>query len=155
MGRVFRRGELKQAVLVVLDSAGEAHGYGIMGLLKERVGGAWKPSPGAIYPALLALVDQGLVETFERDGTTMYTLTRQGQQEARASAIASRWASLSDRSERVEERVTIGSVLDEFAAGSPLRRRLAGKDLKREIESILGSASEEIEQLMNEGEDDG
>ena len=54
MGRISRRGELKQAILVVLESVDTAHGYAIMGGVKNRVGGGWKPSPGAICPALLA-----------------------------------------------------------------------------------------------------
>ena len=149
MGRIFRRGELKQAILVVLESVGTAHGYAIMGELKNRVGGGWKPSPGAIYPALLALVEQGYVETVEQDGTP------DGRLEARTSAVAGRWAALNERAESGEERITVGSVLDSFAAESGLRRRLTGVDQRREIESILRRASDEIEQVLNEGEHDG
>ena len=155
MGRIFRRGELKQAILVVLESVGTAHGYAIMGELKNRVGGGWKPSPGAIYPALLALVEQGYVETVEQDGTRLYSLTPDGRLEARTSAVAGRWAALNERAESGEERITVGSVLDSFAAESGLRRRLTGVDQRREIESILRRASDEIEQVLNEGEHDG
>jgi DNA-binding PadR family transcriptional regulator len=49
-----------------------------MAELKDRVGGGWKPSPGAIYPALLALVDAGHVKTTHRDGTRMYSLSGSG-----------------------------------------------------------------------------
>ncbi len=155
MGRIFRRGELKQAILVVLESVGAAHGYGIMGELRDRVGGGWKPSPGAIYPAVLALVEQGYVETAERDGTTVYSLTPDGRLEARTSAVAGRWASLNVRAKSSEERVTVGLLLDAFAADSGLRRRLTGVDQRQEIESILGRASDEIEQTLNEGENNG
>ena len=86
MGRVFKRGELKQVILVVLDSIGAGHGYAIMGELKDRVGGGWKPSPGAIYPALLALVEQGLVATADRDGSRVYSLTAAGETEARSAS---------------------------------------------------------------------
>ena len=64
MSRVFRRGELKQAIIVVLADLGDAHGYAIMSELESRVGGGWKPSPGAIYPALLALVETGYLRMF-------------------------------------------------------------------------------------------
>ena len=47
-----------------------------MAELKERVGGGWKPSPGAIYPALIALVETGHVQTVDRDGTRIYSLTK-------------------------------------------------------------------------------
>lgn len=155
MGRIFKRGELKQAIVIVLDSTGEAHGYAIMGELKERVGGSWKPSPGAIYPALLALVEQGYVQTTDHDGTLMYSLTAEGRREARLFAADARWASLAARAEAGEDRITVGSLLDLFAADNPLRRRLTGVDQRRAIESILQQASDEIENVLNEGDSDG
>ncbi|HET8742068.1 MAG TPA: PadR family transcriptional regulator, partial [Gaiella sp.] len=84
MSRIFRRGELKEAIVVVLATLGEAHGYAIMGALKERVGGTWKPSPGAIYPALVALVESGYVESFDEEGTRTYALTQAGREAAHA-----------------------------------------------------------------------
>ncbi len=155
MGRVFKRGELKQVILVVLDSIGEGHGYAIMGELKSRVGGGWKPSPGAIYPALLALVEQGLVATVDRDGSRVYSLTAAGETEARTVAMTGRWASLSARAEQEAARVTLGSLLDEFAAPSGSRRRLPGAEARQEIESVLERAADEIESILNKGESDG
>jgi DNA-binding PadR family transcriptional regulator len=155
MGRIFGRGELKQAVLVVLASLGTAHGYAIMGELKDRVGQGWKPSPGAIYPALLALVERGLVETTEEDGTRMYSLTASGRREARSLSVAERWADLSARAASGEQRVTVGSLLDAFAADSDVRRRLPDADQRGLIASILERASAEIEQAMNQGENHG
>jgi DNA-binding PadR family transcriptional regulator len=155
MSRIFRRGELKEAVLLVLDSLGEAHGYAIMAKLKDRVGGGWKPSPGAIYPALLALVDTGHVKTTHRDGTRIYSLTKQGRRVAMAQRSSSRWASLTARAEEGEDRVAVGSLLDAFAEGSALRRRLARTEQRDRIESILARASAEIEGTLQEGENDG
>jgi DNA-binding PadR family transcriptional regulator len=155
MSRVFRRGELKEAIVVVLSTIGEAHGYAIMGALRERVGGGWKPSPGAIYPALLALVETGYVESFDRDGTRTYALTESGRDVARTLGSESRWTSLTARAERGENRVALGSLLDRFAAESPLRRRLAAADHREGIEAILARASAEIEHLLTRGEDDG
>jgi DNA-binding PadR family transcriptional regulator len=155
MGRVFRRGELKEAIVVVLSTLREAHGYAIMGELGERVGGGWKPSPGAIYPALLALVESGYVDSFERDGTRMYRLTGAGQEVARTLGSEGRWASLTARAEQGESRVAVGSLLDRFAVASRLRRRLAADEQQQEIEHILERASAEIEQLLTKGEHDG
>ena len=155
MSRIFRRGELKEAIVVVLSSLGEAHGYAIMAELKERVGGGWKPSPGAIYPALLALVESGHVRAADRDGTRVYSLTDAGERAAEAQRSSSRWASLSERAATSEERTSVGAILDRFAAGSDLRRRLAGPDQRERIDGILASANEEIERTLQEGEGDG
>lgn len=141
--------------MLVLASLGEAHGYAIMTELKERIGGGWKPSPGAIYPALLALVEMGYVQTEEREGTRVYSLTEAGRRAAQNSGSASRWASLAARSESGEERIAVGSLLDRFVAGSALRRRLAGPEQQQRIEEILARASGEIEQALKKGEIDG
>ena len=155
MSRIFRRGELKDAVLLVLDSLGEAHGYAIMAELKDRVGGGWKPSPGAIYPALLALVDTGYVRAKNHDGTRLYSLTKEGQRVAATQRSSSRWTSLTARAEEGEDRVSVGSLLDTFAEESTMRRRLAHAEQRSRIEAILARASAEIEGTLEEGENDG
>ena len=155
MGRIFGRGELKQAILVVLESLDTAHGYAIMGELKDRVGGHWKPSPGAIYPALLALVERGYVEVTEEDGTRVYSLTPSGRDEARASAITGRWPALRARATGGEQRVTVGSLLDTFAAESTSRRRLTNTSQREAIESTLERTGAEIVDILNQGENDG
>jgi DNA-binding PadR family transcriptional regulator len=155
VSRVFRRGELKEAVLLVLDSLGEAHGYAIMAELKDRVGGGWKPSPGAIYPALLALVGSGHVRSKHHDGTRLYSLTKEGRRVAASERSSSKWTSLTARAEEGEERVSVGSLLDTFAEESMLRRRLARTEQRGRIEAILARASAEIESTLEEGENDG
>lgn len=140
---------------MVLASLGEAHGYSIMTELKERIGGGWKPSPGAVYPALLALVEMGYVESADKDGMRVYKLTRSGKRAARNISPSSHLASLIARSENAEERTTVGSILDRNAADSKLRRRLAGPEAQKQIEEILERAACEIADLLKKGDDDG
>ena len=141
--------------MVVLGSLREAHGYAIMAELKDRVGGGWKPSPGAIYPALLALVETGQVKATHRDGTRMYSLSKDGRRTAEALRSKTRWASLTARAEEGEDRISIGSLLDRFAEDSPVRRRLAGPEQRELIEATLARAGADIERTLEEGEDDG
>lgn len=154
MSRVFKRGELKEAIVVVLADLGSAHGYAIMSELQIRVGGGWKPSPGAIYPALLALVETGHVSAEELDGTRVYRLTAAGRVAAAKTSSAGRWTSLAARAEAGEDRVAVGPLLDEFASRLPVRRRLAGEAQKQEIESILERAGAVIEQVLAEGDEE-
>lgn len=81
-GRGHRRGrgEVRIAVLVLL-AEGPMHGYQIIRELTERTGGRWRPSPGAVYPTLQLLEDEGLVRGEERDGKRVFTLTDDGQAE--------------------------------------------------------------------------
>lgn len=56
------------------------HGYQIMQTISERTGGRWSPSPGAIYPTLSALEDEGLVEVDADAGRKLITLTEVGRE---------------------------------------------------------------------------
>ena len=77
-GRRARRGDIRQAILLLLDEE-PRNGYGLMQEVEERSGGAWRPSPGSVYPALQQLEDEGLVEMSEVEGRKEFSLTDQGR----------------------------------------------------------------------------
>jgi DNA-binding PadR family transcriptional regulator len=77
----MRRGEIRTALLAVLAEE-PGHGYEIMQRLEEKSGGAWRPSPGSVYPTLQMLEDEGLVRSTEREGKRVYELTEAGRTEA-------------------------------------------------------------------------
>jgi len=47
--------------------------------LERASGGAWRPSPGAVYPALSALADEGLIAGEESGGRRTFSLTDAGR----------------------------------------------------------------------------
>lgn len=57
------------------------NGYGIIRELAERSGGTWRPSSGAVYPALALLEDEGLICPAEDAGPKHYQLTDAGRAE--------------------------------------------------------------------------
>ncbi len=71
------RGDVRAAILALLME-GPRTGYQIMSDIKERSGGAWRPSPGAVYPALSQLADEGLIEGEESGGRRTFSLTEAG-----------------------------------------------------------------------------
>ena len=77
-GRRAGRGDVRTAVLALLTE-GPRHGYQMIGEIAERSGGAWKPSPGSIYPVLSALQDEGLVDDEKIDGKRVFSLTDAGR----------------------------------------------------------------------------
>jgi DNA-binding PadR family transcriptional regulator len=77
----MRRGDIRTALLAVL-SEGPGHGYDVMQNLEEKSGGAWRPSPGSVYPTLQLLEDEGLVRSAERDGKRIFEITDAGREEA-------------------------------------------------------------------------
>ena len=50
-GPKVRRGDVRAAILDVL-SIEPMNGYQIINQIAERTGGAWKPSPGSVYPTV-------------------------------------------------------------------------------------------------------
>jgi DNA-binding PadR family transcriptional regulator len=79
-GRRAKRGDVRSALLTLLAEE-PMHGYDLIRKLEERSGGAWRPSPGSIYPTLQLLEDEGLVTSEERDGKRVYTITDAGRAE--------------------------------------------------------------------------
>jgi DNA-binding PadR family transcriptional regulator len=76
-----KRGDIRTALLTVLME-GPGHGYDIMQRVEEKTGGAWRPSPGSVYPTLQLLGDEGFVTAVERDGKRVFEITEAGTAEA-------------------------------------------------------------------------
>lgn len=77
-GRRSRRGDVRAAVLLLLESE-PRNGYQIIQSLEERSQGAWRPSPGSIYPVLSQLEDEGLVVAIETENGKRFTLSDAGR----------------------------------------------------------------------------
>jgi DNA-binding PadR family transcriptional regulator len=92
------------------------HGYQIMQAMDDRTGGAWRPSPGAVYPTIAQLEDEGLVTTTAEGGRKLVTLTEAG------------------RAHVEERRETWG---DPFAA---LAGRDSGPDLRGSLHELHAAA---------------
>lgn len=136
MSRLFGRGELKVALLHVAADLGPTNGYSIMHALADRVGGSWQPSPGAIYPALLALEDGGLLVGRDEDGARRYELTRAGR--AAVAAQPDVLADVAGRARRAPApQITLGAVLDGLVATVPDRGRPLTPDRVAHIESLF------------------
>ena len=154
MARVFNRGELKLALLSVIASLGEGHGYAIMQELQRLVGSQWRPSPGAIYPALVTLEETGLITSEERDGLRVYRLTAAGTAELDGHDLGPSWRDISRRAHARRPRVTLGGLLDRFELGLPRRVGLSPEQAES-IDAALTRARGDIAAILEEGADHG
>ncbi|WP_131769446.1 MULTISPECIES: PadR family transcriptional regulator [Protofrankia] len=77
-GAKVRRGDVRTALLALLAEA-PMHGYQMINELAERSHGAWRPSPGSVYPVLQLLTDEELVRAEESDGKRVFHLTDAGR----------------------------------------------------------------------------
>ena len=74
----MRRGDVRAAMLVLLDEQPHT-GYSLMEELERRSNGAWRPSPGSVYPTLQQLEDEGLIAHEPGEGRTPFALTDTGK----------------------------------------------------------------------------
>ncbi|OEV10849.1 PadR family transcriptional regulator [Streptomyces nanshensis] len=82
-----RRGDVRASILALLKDR-PMHGYEMIQEIAERSGGAWKPSPGSVYPTLQLLEDEGLISSASEGGKNLFSLTDAGREEADAGPDA-------------------------------------------------------------------
>ena len=94
-GRRTARGDIRLAVLALVSEQ-PRHGYEIIQEIAERSGGAWRPSPGSVYPTLSQLEDEGLVRVETADGRRVVHLTEAGTAfvEGHRAELDAVWAGL-------------------------------------------------------------
>ena len=76
---MFEQGDLRYVILQLLDEK-PRHGYEIIKALEEKFGGAYAPSPGAVYPTLQLLEDLGYTRIVPgEEGKKVYEITDAGR----------------------------------------------------------------------------
>ncbi|MGS2614676.1 PadR family transcriptional regulator [Micromonospora sp. LZ34] len=89
-----RRPNVRHAVLALLVER-PMHGYEMIQEIDSRTGGAWRPSPGSVYPTLQLLEDEGMIVAATDEtggGRKRFALTDGGRTEATEAAQTPPWA---------------------------------------------------------------
>lgn len=85
IGRFLEHGDLRFVILALVGEQ-PSHGYELIRGLEERTGGAYRPSPGVIYPTLALLEDEGFVrQTGGEGGRKLYEITEAGRDALKAN----------------------------------------------------------------------
>ncbi|WP_127479427.1 PadR family transcriptional regulator [Nocardioides pantholopis] len=158
-GPRVRRGDVRTAILDVLRSAAErgeqVNGYQVIQQIEERTGGAWKPSPGSVYPTVQQLQDEGLVVEVADGGRRALGLSEAGATYAaeHATELAAVWAPFEEPGEEpargVDLKPEIGQVMSAVwqivTTGSEQQRSAAVTvlvDARRKLYGILADGDE-------------
>ena len=76
--RMFDQGDVRLVILKLISEK-PSHGYEIIKAIEDRLGGAYAPSPGIVYPALTLLEEQGFIRVESTDGPRkLYAITQEG-----------------------------------------------------------------------------
>ena len=141
-----RKGDVRDAILSLLAEE-PRNGYGLMKAIQERTGGAWRPSPGSIYPTLQQLVDEELIEATGEGRRTSFRLTGDGEAYVRehGEQLARAFAPADDAwTENGDLYAAVGKLMGAFrqfateATPEQRQRAVAGIDgLRSELYRIL------------------
>ena len=155
-GPKVRRGDVRAAILDVL--AVEAmNGYQIIQQIAERSGGAWKPSPGSVYPTVQQLEDEGLVEGHDAEGRRLLRLTDAGHRyvEEHPDELAGTWRAFDEAADAEREdghgaglKPVIGQVM-----GAVWQVVVSGtRQQQAEAAEILADTRRKLYGLLAEGD---
>ncbi|HET7071885.1 MAG TPA: PadR family transcriptional regulator [Nocardioides sp.] len=116
-----RRGDVRVAILAVLADE-PLNGYQVIQQISDRTSGAWRPSPGSVYPTIAQLEDEGLLEGDDERGRRTLRLSEAGREYLRdhADEIDEVWAPFTrDREERSEHDAAGAEGGPDFALLKP------------------------------------
>jgi len=145
--KMFDAGAMRYVVLQLIAEK-PRHGYEIIKEIEHRAGGAYAPSPGAIYPLLSMLLDLGHVSA-ELDGNKkLHSITPEGaafleENRQYVDAILARMAAPAEGRGDIRQlmRELKDIVIARVRSGTPSEARLEA------IRVILRRAGADIEQL--------
>jgi DNA-binding PadR family transcriptional regulator len=137
------RGDVRTAILLLLAEE-PMHGYQLMQAVADRTGGGWRLSPGAVYPTIAQLEDEGLVQVSAEGGRKLATLTEAGREHVQSLGDVDPFAVFGGGGERVDLRGAVGEImgatLQLSRVGNPAQLAAAAKvlaDARRALYLIL------------------
>ena len=130
------KGDIRLAILSLLAETDGLNGYSIMKTIGEKTDGAWRASPGSVYPTLQQLVDEELIAARGEGRRTEYVLTDAGRSYVAENReeLDSAWSAVPRPSESASELfASVGKlmgVVGQFRhAASDAQRKAAAEKL--------------------------
>lgn len=142
--RPLDHGDLRLLILSLIAET-PRHGYDLIAEIESRSGGAYKPSPGVMYPALAVIQDLGFAKVKKTDGKRVFYITEAGEAE-----ISANGETLEKIEERLEELAEPDSELD------PRDVRVASQRLRHAVFRSVAQAwpdttnYEQIVEILNQ-----
>lgn len=152
VGRFLEHGDLRFVLLALIEEQ-PRHGYELIKALEERTGGAYRPSPGVVYPTLSLLEDEGFIRPAAGESARkLYEITEPGgealeQNRSSVAAVFARMADAAKRSDATTPRV--GRAMANL--GMALQQRLSGPTVTPEaldrIVALIDETAAAIEKV--------
>ena len=142
---------------LVLDAIGTQprHGYEIIQAIGDKSAGAYKPSPGVVYPTLQMLEELGHARTVPRDERKVYEITDEGRRElaAHKEEIAEFYEGQADAGweSHAEEFVHVAKRVKRVAHlfKRSMQRGGVAPSTLRKARKVLDEALQKLEELLS------
>lgn len=149
-GRMFEHGALRW-VLLSLIADKPSHGYELIKAIEARMGGAYTPSPGVIYPSLTLLEDMGAVSVVAEGGKKRYAITDEGRRllVENAEALAHAERKIKALRGRADRPARIAQAIETFRAAAHERLSQEPPLSEAQVEAIadlIEAAAEKVRQ---------
>ena len=154
--RVFGNGELRLVLLMLIGDESR-HGYELIKAIGEMTGGTYEPSPGAVYPTLSLLADEGAIKEAKSkkgdDARKAFEITKSGKEELseredETAKLVEKLTAMSGSEERTRAPEMF-RAMGNLAGVLKNKYRGGGFDEKalEEIVDIIDDAAKRIERL--------
>ena len=148
-GRLFASGDLR-FLLLELIAERPRHGYELIKAIEEKLGGAYSPSPGIIYPMLTLLEETGLATVTTEGTRKLYSITEEGKaslEENRSAveAILHRMAAVGGAARPAERDPQIMRAIQNFRTALGMRAGNLNPEQRNRIIEIIDNAARDIE----------
>lgn len=149
-GRMLASGDLQLIILALLNEK-PRHGYEIIKAIEEKVGGAYSPSPGVIYPTLTLLEELGYVTVESAEGgKKLYRITETGDAELAdrktiVDGIFARMAEVHERYEGPSPRIFRAMQNLGNAIGTRMRAGPVGPEQLDTLVAAIDEAARKVE----------
>jgi DNA-binding PadR family transcriptional regulator len=145
--RMFGAGDLRYVILQQIAEK-PSHGYEIIKSIQERLGGAYAPSPGVVYPMLTMLEEMGHATVVTDGARKLYTITEEGskslaENKAMVDAIFARMNRV--RSENNERPQQIERAIENFRMALRMKSGPMTTEQIHAITDIIDAAAKQIE----------
>ncbi|NYE96492.1 DNA-binding PadR family transcriptional regulator [Psychromicrobium silvestre] len=108
-----KKGDVRSAILSLLSQS-SYNGYGLIKAIAVHSDGAWRPSPGSVYPALTQLQSEGLIVSVGEGRRTEFELTETGRNHVaeHQAELAAVWEEVNEEAGAAQDlRLSVGKLM--------------------------------------------
>jgi DNA-binding PadR family transcriptional regulator len=146
---------VRAAILDVL-AVEPMNGYQVIQQIAERSGGAWKPSPGSVYPTIQQLEDEGLVEGVDSERRRLLTLTEEGRAYVadHPDELAATWSAFEDGDDASRDTTDLKPVIGQVMGAVWQIITTGTRQQQAEAAELLADTRRRLYGLLAEGGDE-